>query len=309
MRKLTNILFVLMVVALAAAVATPEVLAGCSPSTRASNVQRPNFDDARYLGFSNASGCSGPDYGGAGCTGFVGHWWKTDNPAVNNGSYGADEWLHGQYGANFWFFQIATGAAGTSAGCVTGCITVQVEDTATDEFFLWTGDEGIRFSNNFDFSDVDGGGFTTAAAGPSPRPRISGVARDGANQVTVNFDVLDPSPGVRSETTDCGVTGAIDNINVYSQCSEGQPALDNLGGWTLQSTLAATGGAGSFNFDCAACGTADLWVSSGVVVSGNVQFLTNPAIVECDPNLADPKRKFKQIDRDQGPGTMKPKKM
>lgn len=306
MKRLTNVFFALLVVAVVTALVAPAALAGCSPSTRAANVDRPFYSDATYIGFSNASGCVSTDRGGAGCPGFNGRWWQTNNTANDNGTYDSSQWLNGGFGADFWYFIIATGAEGTGP-CTTDCMTVFIEDPETDEFILWTSAQAAPVGgNNFNFMDVIGG-YASFAPGQSPRPRISGVSRDGANTVTVNFDVLDPSAGVFTEATPCGTDGSIANMHVYSQCSVGAPSLAIADGWALEATIAGgTGGSSSFSFDCAACG-GDLYVATGLEVSGGGQFfLTNPSIVECDPNLADPKREFKVIDKGD---RIKPKKM
>jgi hypothetical protein len=196
-------------------------------------------------------------------------------------------------------FSFEPSAAGTN-GCITGCMTIYVEDYATGRFVQWTIPEGfVNTAAEFDFSQVNppfGDGPQTLS------PRIRGISSGRvATTVNVNFDIPDVSAGVFANpgSSCAGGTGLITGRQAYMQQSATLPST-NIAGWSLLGVEAAgdtTVAARSNGFDCSNTAL-DWWIAIGLE-QNNVapRFVSQPVQVECDPNLADPHGGFKKIDR------------
>ena len=311
MKRLTGILVTVIAVAVVVGLAAPPADAICPLPKTSSNVSRPLFVDATYIGFTNVLpvGCGINRVAGA-CGNMIGRFWQTNAAGINNeGTYNVGQWFDAYYGNAFAFFRQSLTNQGVQ-GCPTDCITVYIENTLTDEFILWTSAEkpvggGPAPDNDFDFTDVLPAAFATQAAAPSPRPRVTSTSGARGGPVTLTYDVLNPSAGVVTEAGNCvGVTGAITGINVYTQASAAAPS-SGIAGWTLANSHAGTGALlQSVVVDCTSALT-DQWVASGLVIDGQApHFVGNPTRIECDPALADPD--FKLIPRRPG-DKVKPK--
>jgi hypothetical protein len=269
---------ILVVLSLAVVLGASPVLAGCSPATTAGNVH-PQF--AQYSPI-NFGGDATNDLNR-----FSGGFWKTSSTAANSGTYTAEQWMVYLSPYGVFYFVISTGAAGVTEPCVDTCMTVMIEDELTDTYVLWTTDDTLANTFNFDFTCAAGGACKAAVnASPGPRPRVSGTSRDGTN-ITVNFDVLDPTPGVWSDITECG-GGAITDVRVYSFSSATAPSPLLADGWVEIADLTSTGGGGSAILDCSNIAN-DQWIATGLWVNSlEPVYVSNPTQIECDPDLADP---------------------
>lgn len=291
--KRLGFLTVLIATTVVIGLASSSAMAGCIPAKTATNAAYPFYS---YIDFANASGDNST---------FIGAFWQTNNASgINNRSYGVNEWLYGIAGYTYyWYFYINLGDA--RADCASGSLTVYLEDTSTDQFILWTADEGAGSSGNFDFefsrADFEGNtdgtqdGFYFAA--PSLSPMIDNAAKDGSGQVTVDLTVADPARGFYSQSGANTVT----EVRIYSQLSATKPDPTNVGAWTQVGALGSSGGAGSVTVDCSG-GANEQWLAAGVVVDGQAPIILSEAgtPVECDPNLADPQDiKILRRDRDQ----------
>lgn len=264
--------FIAVIIIAVAVMGGSQVLAGCSPSTRASN-----FDQQTYAAFSLID--FGGNTSGDASTFTNGRFWATADSANNQGDYTGEQWMN-YYGSGYgWFFVIATGKT-PDPDCITGCMTVYIEDSATDTYVLWTQDDTPTNNNVFDFTYNEATGGNPAAEGP--RPRVDSSGRSG-DTINIDYTVPNPTSGVRNGRC----TGNVTAVNVYRQASATDPGRD-ITGWTLVEAFPAAGGSSSVALDCSNIAV-DQWLATGLEVEGQpVQFVSNPTQVECDPDLADP---------------------
>lgn len=278
--KKANVILAMSAAVVLAMLAAPAAEALCNPALNASDVSRPGYCDSRYVGFDGAGnpvGTANPNING--------FMWDTDTPAAGNtGTY--KDWVSGAFGTGFWYFRANLGAAGV-VGCPTDCLTVYVENEATQEFILWTAPQAVGpvgcLDNDFDFTGVDGGGFGITAPGVSPRPRVAASSRAGTD-VNLTINVSDISAGVRSAA--CG--GSVTGLQLFSQQAATRPSSDPAG-WTARDSFAGSSINGAaLTVDCTNTAVPQ-WVAVGIQVDGGApQVLSQPIQVECDPNIADP---------------------
>ena len=283
MKRTTAIPWILAAAIIVVCLSSPPAVAACIPAKFGGNVQIFSPFFYTYPTFGDATGDN---------THFLGRYWQTGNrSAANEGSCPVTDWLYGYVGVTYyWRFDINLGLA-CNVGCAVDDLTVYLEDQLTDNFILWSVSEGVGASGEYDFDYAEFVTTTFFAPGPAPRVRIDTSSRAG-DTVNVDYRVDDPSTGVFGFS--------ISTINIYSCTQAGQPSLDLPGCWTLIDTFAGTGGTGSAGVDCSNQAL-DVWLTSGLEVSGeSAGFVTTPTQVECDPNLADPRRKIKVLDRTEG---------
>lgn len=280
MKKQT--LFLAILVALAVAVvSSPSVEANCIPNKTMGTNSGGYY---AYLVFGDTSG--NPNN-------FEGGFWQTGNKAGVNGDACAKSFWVYHAGGYYWGVgpgtiprgvPLSDTCVGPGSACPGGNVTVFMDNCVSDEFLLITVPEA--FVNGFDFSQAyylyNAGIYINA--GPSPRPRVTSSARN-VNDITVNYTVNDVTSGVQNFS---GVgQGNVTGVNVYTRSGATQPSLDSTAGWTLQDSLAATGGSDSVVVDCSNT-TVDQFVAAGLVLGSGDIALGCPVRVECDPNLVEP---------------------
>lgn len=228
---------------------------------------------------------------------FVGSFWQTGTKAtMNQGTLPLNEWF---FLIDPYYFTINGNLGdarvlGCNASLPSDTMTVFIENCVTDEGFIAT---APRTSVGFDF---DFGYATTGTyynyPGTSSRPRVVSSSRTGTT-IDVSFNVPNVSAIVVGDAP-------ASDAAVYSiAVPNGQtPDTTSVDGWTLQSPVGATGGAGAAALDCADTGV-DQWIATGVTIAGDVG-LGCPVRVECDPTLANPggpgPKGLKKIKRPRG---------
>lgn len=223
----------------------------------------------------------------------VGRFWTPGSrTSVNEGTFDDTNWLR-QYGTGRWYISgdLATPAV---VGCPAGAMTLLLQDSRNGELAVARVAEFPAQGLPFSFATV--GGDMTLAATPSPRltnrvPNATGSSWTVViDPMTTNFY----SDG--SSTRDANVTGY---QLVQQRRATGAAVDNNAGQWANVGTaVSAAGGSVPVTVDCTAGDQVYLGVK--VIFDGGAfasDVISGRANVTCDPNLADPDRKFKVIDR------------
>jgi len=299
MRKVFSTFAILALVALGVGLLSPPADAACAAPTSVGNNGYAGGGGSgagyQYLQFPGK--ISGP---------FLGRFWQTNLPTNNEGTFDINAAMfQTSPGGDIWYFNLDLANAAV-VGCPGGCLTIYVEDPASGRAILWTAGQLAGDTNNnplqYDFTYDS---FGTLVVDHGPRPRVTTSSRAGTD-ITVNFDVPDVAPNVRTQLASCGAggDGAVSTRQAYIRQSATQPSTD-IAGWTPFGTaanLAGPAAARSNVFNCSDT-SQDWWIATGVSVNSQpARFVTSPVRVECDPNLADPTGTFKKIDR-PGAGT------
>jgi hypothetical protein len=244
---------------------------------------------------------------------FVGNFWQTGQKGVTNGdAMPLTQWLKGGY-PGYVLFDINLGD-GAVAGCppatdTTAKMSVFLDNCISDEAVLLTVQRTnvTPLATDFSFTNRY---FPSAyiSPGTSPRPHVNSSSRAG-DVVSVNATVPDLTPIVTDAT---GGPGAISETRIYSRrfTNNLKPPTSTTTGWTLRNTFAGEDGgtANVLSLDCAGldANRDDLWLATGIVVSGDV-ILGCPIAIECGGNLADPTgRPNRKLDRTATPKTDSP---
>lgn len=235
--------------------------------------------------------------------GFIGRFWQTNSPTLNNeGTFNVGAAMF-NVGADNWAFAFDLSNAAV-VGCPGGCLTTYIEDPQSGRAILWTS-AGNSFAYNSLVFNYTYDQYGTVVAPQGPRPRATSSSR-AVNTVTVNFDIPDVGPNVRTESGTCASgDGAVTARRAYIQQAASAPST-NIAGWTqlgTDATLTGPAAGRSNGFDCTNTAL-DWWLATGIVVNGQApRFVSSPVQIECDPNLADPHGGFKKIDRPTTPKT------
>lgn len=242
--------------------------------------------------------------GGDPATDIVGRFWQPGARSTNNeGTYSDTTWIQFYAGTGRWFL---TGdlSDGGVAGCPTGAMNVLIQDTRNGQFALARVAENFTKTNGFNFADAGNLDLVNA-----PFPRLTN--RSVAGSVVSYTAVIDPTPAGfysdGSSTRDANITGY--QLVQRRRPSSAPPAFDAAQWTNVGAAVPAAGGSVPVSIDCTTQDQVDLGVR---LVFDNGQFssdvVAGRAQVSCDPNLADPDRKFKVIDRKATKAPLTPNK-
>jgi hypothetical protein len=242
--------------------------------------------------------------GGDPATNLVGRFWQPGARSTNNeGTYSDATWIQFYAATGKWFI---TGdlSDGGVAGCPTGAMSVLIQDTRNGQFALARVAENSTKTNGFNLADA--GDLNLVSA---PFPRLTNRSVAGS---TVSYTaVIDPAAtgfySDGSSTRDANITGY--QLVQRRRPSATAPNFDATQWTSVGTAVGAAGGSVPVSIDCTAADQVDLGVRlvfdnggfSSDVVAGRTQ-------VSCDPNMADPDRKFKVIDRKASKAPLTPTK-
>lgn len=285
MRKSFLVLGIVSAVALAV-VAAPLAEATCAPAKRFSQWDASSATYA-YTNFQQ------PQTNAA----IIGALWQTGARSAANEGSGCEDtsWLNpyaGQWYINGFLNGLdPQGDLCQPTGCPSGDMTIVVEAPRSGggaEFGVTRVGE-----TSFGFNYSTAGTLNTADI---PRPNVSSSGRSGTN-VNINFTL----PGRDSAYAGAApVNQAISSYRIVRFRGNADPGRGS-GQWSLLQSFPynSAGVSGSLTIDCADT-TQDEFIATQVSYD-NGQYLgalvSQSVRIECDPNLANPDRDFKLIDR------------
>lgn len=229
---------------------------------------------------------------GADSTSLVGRFWQSGSRSLaNEGGYDDSVWLR-QYGTN-WY---VSGDLSDSniVGCPGTAMSLLIQDTRNGQFAFARVAEFAAEALPISFATV--GGNMVLSASPVPRLTNRVPNATGASWTAVIDPVAANFYTDGSSTRDANITG----YQLVQQRRPTSAAVDNNAAqWANVGTaVGAVGGAVPVTVDCTAGDQVYLGVK--VIFDGGAfasDVISGRANVTCDPNLADPDRKFKVIDR------------
>ncbi len=221
-------------------------------------------------------------------TTIIGRFWQAGNRAAGNeGTYDDPIWLKVYPPSGRWYISGDMAGDGVS-GCPNGDLIMILEDNRAGgaAYAAWRAAETPAAAQWWSFAEQGDKSFT-----PIPRPALSNRSPSGSS---VTFNVTAPLP---EQTGGTVITG-------FRLMQRRLPAQGNPGNSPSQYTagqIIPPGGTAPLTIDCTA--QDQVYLAFQIQYDGGQWFgdLTGPAVnVSCDPNLADPDREFKLIDK---PGT------
>lgn len=248
-------------------------------------------------------------------------WWglTRGNPAIlagadngeynDNGTGGNQPWLYWNYGSTGEFYVFCNDTAGNTDGCVdvgdnqTGDIVVLAVCDPAGSWAVTTGTEDPIEPTVF---RLQGGPLL-----PTPGVTVTGSSRLSSTQHQINLtgpslDVLDNAyyPGPNQTTPSSDV---IKGVRVFTKTVARNAAVGAdrriAAGWVDTGVVLTPGGSGSITVTCAT--NSDAYIGVAPVFDGTTPFnsgcvTAGPRLTQCGPTLAEPKGKFRIVDR-EGP--------